>query len=198
MLGVDEDAGASSDGKDKFVFCPLLNESRCEFSTSQTAFAATVYNPTSFRREIPVAIPVSLAASRPWRVVGPNGRRLDADTIVGEADGHANVVFVASVEPLGLSSYLISTGKAGEEVGTLRKSGEQQGGAGAREISNGEISPSFAPSGLAESITFADSNSGPTHSRERQVCPLAPSICTPRLLECAYGRTRGLGAEITI
>lgn len=103
-----------------------------------------------------------------------------------------------SVEPLGLSSYLISTGKAGEEVGTLRKSGEQQGGAGAREISNGEISPSFAPSGLAESITFADSNSGPTHSRERQVCPLAPSICTPRLLECAYGRTRGLGAEITI
>ena len=69
-----------------------------------------------------------------------------------------------SVEPLGLSSYLISTGKAGEEVGTLRKSGEQQGGAGAREISNGEISPSFAPSGLAESITFADSNSGPTHS----------------------------------
>ena len=158
MLGVDEDAGASSDGKDKFVFCPLLNESRCEFSTSQTAFAATVYNPTSFRREIPVAIPVSLAASRPWRVVGPNGRRLDADTIVGEADGHANVVFVAAIEPLGLSSYLISTGKAGEEVGTLRKSGEQQGGAGAREISNGEISLSFAPSGLAESITFADSN----------------------------------------
>ncbi len=151
MLGVEKnkDAGASIDGQDKFVFCPLLNESRCEFTTGRTAFTATVYNPTSFRRDIPISVPVAPGA---WQVVGPDGQRIRADTVTTngayETGGQANVVFMASVEPLGLSAYRISTTEAEETKGS----------SSAMEISNGDITLSFAPSGLADFITFADTN----------------------------------------
>jgi hypothetical protein len=155
MLGVEDQEGneaAGADGQDRFVFCPLLNESRCDFTTGRNAFTATVYNPTSFRRDIPISVPVG---SGTWQVVGPDGQRLDADTVVSrdvdDVDAHSKVVFVASVEPLGLSSYLIST-KSGEETTRTTK------GSDAREISNGDVTLSFAPSGLADAITYADTN----------------------------------------
>ena len=169
MYDIEKATDGANGQHRNFVFC-RLNESMCDFTVERDRFTTTVYNPTSFRRDIPIAIPVSLEASRAWQVLGPDGQRLDADVMsvddvnVAAFDSdvmkrhksrihQANVVFVASVEPLGMSSYLISA--VDDEP---RAQHVEHKPSNDREISNGQMTLSFDRSGMAASITYEELN----------------------------------------
>lgn len=128
-------AGASFVGRKhnigpKFEFCDLVNISICEptvrFSADDvdTGMMVTVYNPSSFERDIPIFVPVSLSRAESWEVIGPDGERIPSDVVkfskttkklqkyhYGDQErkilAEANIAFVAPVEGLGYAVYEI-------------------------------------------------------------------------------------------
>ncbi|KAI8100833.1 hypothetical protein M9434_005218 [Picochlorum sp. BPE23] len=118
-----------------FEFCDLLNSSICpqtvEYSSSDDGkFFVTVYNSLSSKRQVPVFIPISLDAHDSWEAIGPDGSNIPVDVLplskatemlqkyhYGRSYKHqavadAEVVFTASVPPLGFSLYLIQPSTA--------------------------------------------------------------------------------------
>ena len=124
---------ASSEHRAKlpsFEFCHLLNISICDTTVNISAdeagegFVATIYNPTTFAREIPMSVPISLQRAESWRVIGPDGSIIPSDVIKlskntkrlqkyhyggkqPEIMSEANIIFVASMQGLGYSVYEI-------------------------------------------------------------------------------------------
>jgi alpha-mannosidase len=168
MYGRGDD-GADEDGAldGHHHWCPLLNVSSCEFTVERDAFTVTVYNPTSFDREIPVSVPVSLEACDVWRASGPDGGAIDVDVVVNAKAGgeditnhhhhrraDANVVFLAPVQAMGMASFLVSGAEDASQDAAENNSGSET-----LSISNDLMRLEFDPvSGLAQSIAFLAGN----------------------------------------
>ena len=169
MYGRGDDDADEDGALDGHHWCPLLNVSSCEFTVERDSFTVTIYNPTSFDREIPVSVPVSLDAYDVWRASGPDGGAIDVDVVMNAKAGgeditndnrhrhrkaDANVVFLAPVQAMGMASFLVSGAENASQNASENNSGRR-----AFSISNDLMRLEFDPvSGLAQSIAFSAGN----------------------------------------
>lgn len=131
MLGNDASCSDENTRTSSFTFCNLLNISICDPSINYSAdgdqedLMVTVYNPASFRREIPIFVPISLERAESWEVIGPDGIKLTSNIIrlskstkklqryhyggkeIPKPSAEANIVFLAPIEGLGYAAYAI-------------------------------------------------------------------------------------------
>ena len=125
----------------EFQFCSLLNISVCDSIVKHSAdedgdgtFFVTVYNPASFKRDIPIRVPLSMKMYDIWEVLDPEGLFIPSDVVPlskstltvqryyygskDEPDHHggittdAEVVFSASVPALGYSVFTVQPGES--------------------------------------------------------------------------------------
>ena len=139
--------------KTKMAACPLLNETKCEFTEAKQSFTVVTYNqmaePTTEWLRVPVA------KSGALKVVGPDGKPVAADLVPvpiestkrawADKSGKATheLVFKASVPALGSATYFVeSTESADTNKATEASKGESSGGSSpdpSRVIVDGKI-----------------------------------------------------------
>ncbi|KAM6288858.1 LOW QUALITY PROTEIN: lysosomal alpha-mannosidase, partial [Aegotheles albertisi] len=94
-----------------FVFCDALNVSSCPLTEGATRFTVTLYNPLARRVSWPIRLPVNGAT---YTVTDPQGQPVPSQVVPmsnatlglrGGAGAGAELLFQASVPPLGFSTF---------------------------------------------------------------------------------------------
>eukprot|EP01117_Protostelium_nocturnum_P009283 TRINITY_DN3325_c0_g2_i1.p1 TRINITY_DN3325_c0_g2~~TRINITY_DN3325_c0_g2_i1.p1 ORF type:complete len:559 (-),score=163.49 TRINITY_DN3325_c0_g2_i1:736-2412(-) len=129
-------------GKTQFSFCPLLNESKCEATTSDAGDISIVfYNPIGWTRNEFIRIPIN---SPNWKVFDYNSLPIDSQIIKSKG---LELLFRATIPPLGYSTYFLrKSSKRSFELSNRFR--------GELNIENDIWALTFSPStGLLSSIT---------------------------------------------
>lgn len=108
--------------KKNFSFCRYLNMSQCPLTMREKQFQVTVYNPLARSVTQMVRLPVSSAA---YLVKDPNNKAVPSEVVPIPYLDQQELLFSASVPPLGFSVYTIQVAKMHPRTPASRLTSQQ-------------------------------------------------------------------------